>query len=99
MSATVLYGELGRNGVILITTKTGGSQVDKYNKASISITSSVFLSEITGLPTWQNTFGNGWQGSASAAFSNWGANFANVTTIPHPYQNNSYQSSQGRLFQ
>lgn len=95
LSATVLYGELGRNGVILITTKTGSAGVNKNSKASVSVTSSLFFSEITGLPKWQNTFGNGWQGSASKAFSNWGARFDEVSTVPHIYANNSYQSSQG----
>jgi len=95
LSATVLYGEEGRNGVILITTKTGNSSSRKNKKMSVSVTSSLFFSEITGLPEWQNTFGNGWQGSASKAFSNWGANFNDVTEVPHIYENNSYQSSQG----
>ena len=95
LSATVLYGEEGRNGVILITTKTGNSSSRKNKKMSVSVTSSLFFSEITGLPEWQNTFGNGWQGSASKAFSNWGANFNDVTEVPHIYENNSYKSSQG----
>ena len=95
LSATVLYGEEGRNGVILITTKTGNLTNRKNQKMSVSVTSSVFFSEITGLPEWQNTFGNGWQGSASKAFSNWGANFNDVTEVPHIYAGNSYQSIQG----
>ncbi len=92
LSATVLYGEEGRNGVILITTKTG--KVGK-TKSSVSVSSSVFFSQITGLPEWQDSYGVGWQGSASKAFSNWGANFDEVTTVTHPYSGNSYQSSQG----
>ncbi len=95
LSATVLYGEEGRNGVILITTKTGSSTSRKNKKTSVSVTSSLYFSEITGLPEWQNTFGNGWQGSASKAFSNWGANFNDVSEVPHIYSGNSFQSSQG----
>ncbi len=95
LSATVLYGEEGRNGVILITTKTGSGGNNIGKKMSVNFTSSAFFSEITGLPEWQNTFGNGWQGSASKAFSNWGARFDQVSEVPHIYENNSYQSSQG----
>ena len=92
LSATVLYGEEGRNGVILITTKTGSGG---NKKSSVSVSSSVYFNDITGLPDWQNSFGNGWQGSASKAFSNWGARFDEVNEVPHIYANNSYQSSQG----
>ena len=92
LSATVLYGELGRNGVVLITTKSGKPG---RSKSSVSIGSSVFFSEITGLPEWQNSYGNGWQGSASKAFSNWGARFDEVDTVLHIYDGNSYRTSQG----
>ena len=92
LSATILYGEEGRNGVILITTKSGSSG---NAKSSVSINSSIFFSNITGTPKWQDTFGNGWQGSASKAFSNWGARFDEVSEVGHIYENNAYQSSQG----
>src|SRR6185312_12881422 len=43
LSATVLYGEEGRNGVVLITTKNGsGRKINK--KAEVSVTQSYFLS-------------------------------------------------------
>ncbi|MEX6627449.1 SusC/RagA family TonB-linked outer membrane protein [Tenacibaculum salmonis] len=94
LSATVLYGEEGRNGVILITTKTGSSG-SSNKKTSVTVNSSVFFSEITGLPEWQDTYGNGFQGSASRAFSNWGAKFSEVSEVPHIYAGNSFQSIQG----
>jgi TonB-linked SusC/RagA family outer membrane protein len=92
LSATVLYGEDGRNGVILITTKTGEGA---NKKSSVTVSSSIFFNQLTGLPEFQDSFGVGFQGSASKAFSNWGANFNDVTTVAHPYDGNSYTSAQG----
>ena len=91
LSATVLYGEAGRNGVVLVTTKTGsGSQSSK--KMNITVNQSVFVNEVSGIPEDQDQYGNGWQNFASAAFSNWGAPFDQPNrngltngTIAHPY--------------
>jgi len=74
LSATVLYGEAGRNGVILITTKTGGKGTSN-KKFEVSFTQSVFGVQAAGIPETQDKYGNGWQNFASAAFSNWGAPF------------------------
>lgn len=92
LSATVLYGEAGRNGVILITTKTG-STVDVNKKFNISVEQGLFGNQIASLPEDQDLYGNGFDNSASAAFSNWGApfnqpgknNLAADGTIRHPY--------------
>ena len=96
LSATVLYGEAGRNGVILITTKNGaGSRSNK--KFEITLDQSVFTNKIASLPDDQDAYGNGFHNTASAAFSNWGAPFdqpgkygvAADGTIPHPYDRSS----------
>lgn len=91
LSATVLYGEAGRNGVVLVTTKTGGGGIQK-GKTAISFTQSVFNNQVGGIVEDQDAYGNGWQNFASAAFSNWGAPFDQPNrngltngTIPHPY--------------
>ncbi len=92
LSATVLYGEQGRNGVILITTKTG-SGLDVNKKFNISVEQGVYANDIASLPEDQDLYGNGFDNSASAAFSNWGAPFdqpgkfgiAADGTIAHPY--------------
>ncbi|MEO5907137.1 MAG: carboxypeptidase-like regulatory domain-containing protein, partial [Saprospiraceae bacterium] len=92
LSATVLYGERGRNGVILITTKTG-SEVDVNKKFNIAIEQGIYANKIASLPEDQDLYGNGFDNSASAAFSNWGApfdqpgknNLAADGTIKHPY--------------
>ncbi len=75
LSATVLYGEAGRNGVILITTKNGSAAENLNKKTEISVTQSVSRTEIANLPDYQNTYGNGFSGGFGWFFSNWGAAF------------------------
>ena len=70
LSATTLYGQAGRNGVVLITTKTGSSS-NAQKKLEIAVNQSYFSNEISNLPDYQNTYGNGFYQSYSAAFSNW----------------------------
>ena len=84
LSATVLYGDQGRNGVILITTKSGGGAAAKG--AEISLNQSYFQNRIASLPEYQNNYGGGFQQLTPDAwfFSNWGANFADVKDVPHP---------------
>ena len=76
LSATVLYGEAGRNGVILVTTK-GGSAGNLNNKGfEINVTQSIAQTEISNLPNYQNEFGNGFSGNFGWFFSNWGPSFS-----------------------
>ncbi|HXB42743.1 MAG TPA: TonB-dependent receptor plug domain-containing protein, partial [Puia sp.] len=76
LSAATLYGEAGRNGVILITTKNGASH--KTNKKfEITASQSIFATTISNLPDYQNHYGGGFDLVPSAAFSNWGAKFTN----------------------
>lgn len=83
LSATVLYGDQGRNGVILITTKSGSAQ---KKTAEITVNQSYFQNRIASLPDYQNNYGGGFQQLTPEAwfFSNWGANFNTVTEVPHP---------------
>ncbi len=83
LSATVLYGDQGRNGVILVTTK-GGRGGKKA--AQISVTQSYFQNTIASLPDYQNNYGGGFQQLTGDAwfFSNWGANFKDIKQVPHP---------------
>ena len=73
LSATVLYGNRGRNGVILITTK-GSSSGEASNKTEVSFTQSVFLSKPV-LPNYQNNYGGGFHQGFGYFFSNWGPRF------------------------
>ena len=106
LSATVLYGEAGRNGVVLVTTKNGKGGASANEKMEVSVTQSVFQSEIANLPEYQNSFGNGFNAGFGWFFSNWGAAFADLNPssygsdykgerngqvlITHPYDQNQY---------
>ncbi|MEO0526871.1 MAG: SusC/RagA family TonB-linked outer membrane protein [Bacteroidota bacterium] len=73
LSATVLYGSRGSNGVILITTKNSASgSVNK--KTEVTITQSNFFSEAV-LPDYQDNYGGGFHQGFGFFFSNWGPRF------------------------
>lgn len=106
LSATVLYGEAGRNGVVLVTTKNGKAGAAANKKMEISFTQGLFQTEVANLPEFQNTYGNGFSASFGWYFSNWGAAFADlnpssygseyrgeqdgVVLITHPYDQSQY---------
>ncbi|HLK27132.1 MAG TPA: SusC/RagA family TonB-linked outer membrane protein [Puia sp.] len=76
LAAATLYGEQGRNGVILVTTKNGSSR--KTNKKfEVTASQSFFANQVANLPDYENTYGGGFDLVPSAAFSNWGAKFTN----------------------
>ena len=99
LAATTLYGSEGRNGVVLITTKTGNFKKKAYNKMAINVKSSFFYNEIASMPKYQNKFGNGFDQAFGWYFSNWGPGFYKDGpggwgndphfdadgTLPHPY--------------
>jgi TonB-linked SusC/RagA family outer membrane protein len=88
LSATVLYGDQGRNGVILITTKSGAS---KRKAAEVTINQSVFTNEAASLPTYGQVYGNGFQQAPGFFFSNFGPRMDEGRTINHPYATSSVQ--------
>ncbi|WP_127023657.1 SusC/RagA family TonB-linked outer membrane protein [Flagellimonas beolgyonensis] len=73
LSASVLYGERGRNGVILITTKNGSSQ-SISGKTEVSVSQSYFISDPI-LPKYQNKYGGGFHQNFGFFFSNFGPSF------------------------
>ncbi|MDC6366698.1 MULTISPECIES: SusC/RagA family TonB-linked outer membrane protein [Flavobacteriaceae] len=83
LSATAIYGSAGRNGVILITTKSGAGGSNK--KFEVTINQSFFFNNIV-LPKYQNTWGNGFQNVYGAFFSNWGARFDSQATIDNGFR-------------
>jgi TonB-linked SusC/RagA family outer membrane protein len=106
LAATNSYGSEGRNGVILITTKSGSAK-KAQTKNEVSISSSIFFNEIASLPDYQNQYGNGFDQAFGWFFSNWGPSFdqdgiagwgnssafdANGT-LPHPYSTASFSSA------
>lgn len=73
LSASVLYGEKGRNGVILITTKNGANE-GANKKTEVSVSTSTFFTDAV-LPKYQNRFGGGFHQNFGFFFSNHGASF------------------------
>jgi len=98
LAAATLYGSAGRNGVILITTKSGSSRTGA-KKNEVTVNSSFYFNEIASLPDYQDQYGNGFDQAFGWFFSNWGpsfdedgpagwgssASFDENGTLPHPY--------------
>src|SRR5260221_9403935 len=84
LSATTLYGSQGRNGVILVTTKTGSTK-GMQNKFEGSVTQSYFAVQAF-VPEFQNKWANGFDGAYGEFYSNWGS-LMNGTPqrFRHPY--------------
>ncbi len=92
LSATTLYGSAGRNGVVLVTTKSGNTK-DLNKKMEVTLAQSLYFTRISNLPEYQNNYGNGFDNNFITAFSNWGPHFDTRGTqgigadgtVPHPY--------------
>jgi len=78
LSATVLYGEGGRNGVIIVTTKSGSfnAQGNAPSGFEVTVDQSVYATEISSRPDYQNTYGGGFDQNFGWFFSNWGPKFS-----------------------
>lgn len=93
LAATVTYGDQGRNGVILVTTKNGSK---KARATEYSISQSLFANQ-AHLPRYQNDYVGGFQQNLGYFFSNWGPTLEEAQTYPsqntnaalttHPYAN------------
>jgi len=76
LAAATLYGTAGRNGVIVITTKSGNtSGAKKARKNEITINQSFFINDIASIPDYQDQYGGGFDQSFGWFFSNWGPSF------------------------
>jgi TonB-linked SusC/RagA family outer membrane protein len=88
LSATTLYGELGRNGVVMVTTKNGSNRRTN-KKMEVTVSQSLFANQVANLPDFQNSYGGGFDQSVGFAFfSNWGAKFKTsppYDSVAHPY--------------
>jgi TonB-linked SusC/RagA family outer membrane protein len=82
LAASTLYGEDGRNGVILITTKSGSSNA--YEKGfEVSVYNTLVFNKVASLPDFQNKYGQGAdQVINTTYFGTWGAEF-NGQMVPH----------------
>lgn len=91
LAATVTYGDQGRNGVILVTTKNGSK---KARKTEYAVTQSLFTNTVH-LPKYQNSYVGGFQQNLGYFFSNWGPSLDEAKAYPsqntnlaltrHPY--------------
>ncbi|WP_288426249.1 SusC/RagA family TonB-linked outer membrane protein [uncultured Spirosoma sp.] len=75
LAATVTYGDQGRNGVILVTTKNGTRSA---RPTEVAVTQS-FFTNTANLPTYQNDYVGGFQQNLGYFFSNFGP------TLPEAY--------------
>ncbi len=87
LSAAVLYGEQGRNGVMIVTTKNGRKRKEQME---VNLNQSYFVTDIASMPELQNNYGNGFDQNWGFFFSNWGPKFGAIgspDSIPHPLSN------------
>lgn len=85
LAATVTYGDQGRNGVILVTTKSGSK---KSRRAEFQVTQSYF-SNTAHLPEYQNDYVGGFQQNIGYFFSNWGPTIQEALIYPSQNTNAS----------
>ena len=106
LAAATLYGTAGKNGVIVITTKSGSLQAKGPKKTEITVNQSCFVNEMASMPDYQNQYGGGFDQSFGWFFSNWGPAFAAGGvdgylndpagiidadgTVEHPYGSSSF---------
>lgn len=73
-AASALYGSRATNGVVVITTKTGGKKSRKG--LEVTYNSSYQMEEVSGLPDYQNTYTQGSNQVYNGGFiGNWGQPF------------------------
>ena len=75
LAAATLYGSAGKNGVIVITTKSGSLKSKGPKKTEITVNQSYFVNEIASMPNYQNRYGGGFDQSFGWYYSNWGPAF------------------------
>ncbi|MFK5959589.1 MAG: SusC/RagA family TonB-linked outer membrane protein [Lutibacter sp.] len=85
LNAAVLYGSEGRNGVILIQTKSGSADLGE-TKTTASISSTTYMNTVSQLPEYQNKYGQGQEfGFIPSFLSGDGPAFSTLDEVVHPY--------------
>jgi TonB-linked SusC/RagA family outer membrane protein len=85
LAASALYGQEGRNGVLIVTTKTSAAGNAK-GEFSLTFNQQFVINEVSNLPEFQNTYGQGADNSANVTFvGNWGARFDSNIQVPGHY--------------
>lgn len=84
-NAAVLYGSEGRNGVILIQTKSGSATLGEA-ETTASISSTTYMNVVSQLPEYQNKYGQGQEFNFIPSFlSGDGPAFSRLDEVVHPY--------------
>ncbi|GAB3960692.1 SusC/RagA family TonB-linked outer membrane protein [Spirosoma harenae] len=86
LAATVTYGDQGRNGVILVTTKSGSK---KARPTEFTVTQSVF-NNTAHLPIYQNDYVGGFVQNLGYFFSNWGPTLDEIANYPSLNTNTAF---------
>lgn len=76
LNATTVYGEQGRNGVVLITTKSGAMSGPDVERFEVTFEQGFTGVQIASSPTYQNEYGIGFDQAYGWFFSNWGPRFS-----------------------
>lgn len=83
LSATTLYGNEGRNGVILVETKSGDQEGNLG--VSFNLAQRYYTNRVATLPAYQNQYGSGsdfeYNQTSSTQF---GPHFDDLDMVPHP---------------
>jgi len=88
-NAAVLYGSEGRNGVILIQTKSGNAALGE-SRTTATYSTTTYINTVSQLPEYQNTYGQGQEGNFIPTFlSVWGPAFSQLDEVVHPYAGQS----------
>ncbi len=80
-AAAALYGSRAANGVIVIITKTGSADISRKG-LEVTYKSSYAIEQISNLPDYQNTYGNGVDFGYANANGSWGPRFDSLDSIP-----------------
>jgi len=86
-AATALYGNRAANGVIMITTKKGSK--GEYRNFTLEYNGGVQARQVSYLPTFQNEFGQGWNGQQTFIENgSWGPRLDGSMQVYGPVWNN-----------
>ncbi len=89
LNASVLYGSEGRNGVILIQTKSG-SVSSGEEEVDVNFSQTVYTNTISNLPEYQNRYGQGSNTRfVGGNIGSWGPAYTELDVVPHPLSGNS----------
>ncbi|MBU8892726.1 MAG: SusC/RagA family TonB-linked outer membrane protein [Bacteroidales bacterium] len=80
-AAAALYGSRASNGVIVIKTKTGSADISRKG-LEVTYKTSYAVEQISNLPDYQDTYGNGVDFAYANANGSWGPRFDSLDSIP-----------------